>query len=110
MGIKSHNHAAHLLEFLEEEFSQVVSLVGTLLVWLGMGRCMVRSVMRSMVRLLRWHICRATGQIDVNATSVIFGAVLQPKFPTDLLNPGLEFLDVVRGVVSFSDDPTSSQT
>lgn len=60
------------------------------------------------MRLVRWHICRATSKIDVDPTSVLFGGVLQPELPTDLLDTGLEFLDAVHGMVPFPNNTSTS--
>lgn len=55
------------------------------------------------VRHLRRPIA-ARLQLDVHATFVVLGVVLQSEFAADLLDARLDLLDVVRGVVSLADD------
>jgi hypothetical protein len=55
--------------------------------------------------LIRRHLRRTTCQIDIDPPRVLFRGVLQPQFATDLFDSGFDFLDVVGGVVSLSDDP-----
>lgn len=51
-----------------------------------------------------WHFGRSTGKIHVDPARVFFGGILETEFMADLLDTGFEFLDVVYGVVSLSDD------
>lgn len=50
------------------------------------------------------YIGRATGEVDINATGIVLGSVLQTHFAADLLNARLDLLDVVGGVNAFTDD------
>ena len=50
------------------------------------------------------HIDIATAQIDVNAALVLLGVILQAELATDLLDAGLDLLDVAGAVVALADD------
>ena len=52
----------------------------------------------------RGHISRSTGEVDVDTTGVFLGGILQTQTATDLLDAGLDLLDVVCRVVAFADD------
>ena len=90
----------------------VILLIFTLLILVPMmllptvGLLVSIILMIAMVtlgKLLR-HLCRATLQIDVHSPRVCLRRVLQAKFLTHLLYPGLDFLNVMRGVIAFADD------
>lgn len=46
----------------------------------------------------------SASQVDVDSTGILLGAVLQSQFLADLLNAGLDFLDVASRVVSLAYD------
>lgn len=54
------------------------------------------------------HISRSAGEIDINASRILFRRILETKFATDLLNTGFDLLDVVGRVVAFADDAEPS--
>ena len=51
----------------------------------------------------RYH-CGSALEIDVHASCVLLGHVLQPEFLAHLLDTGFDLLDVVDGVVSLAND------
>lgn len=53
------------------------------------------------------HIGRTTGEVDIDAPSVILSSILQTHFTTDPFNSGLDFLDVVGRVNSLADNAVS---
>lgn len=57
-------------------------------------------VLRQVIR----HLRGSALQVDVHPARVGFGGVLQSELSTDLFDAGFDLLDVVRGVVAFSDD------
>ena len=57
---------------------------------------------------LQWrHDCWFSFEVDVDAAFVFLGCVLKTKLLADLLNSWLDFLNMISGMVPFSDDPTS---
>lgn len=44
---------------------------------------------------MRWGDCFAAGQVDVDASFVVLGVVLETQFATDVFDCGFDFLDVV---------------
>lgn len=82
-------------------------LLVRLLVILLAGVLVVRGLLLVLVVVRRRNgaqIGSTTGEINVDTTGVFLSGVLQAHLATDLLDTGLDFLDVVRGVVSFADD------
>lgn len=53
---------------------------------------------------LRRHVSGAAGEIDIDASGVVLGGVLESEILADSLDGRFDFLDVVWGVVSFADD------
>lgn len=51
------------------------------------------------------HVGRATGEIDIYPSRILFGGILKAKISADLFNTGFNLLNVVHGMVSFADDP-----
>ena len=67
--------------------------------------CVLRLVLVAIVEVR--HLRRSVAgwlQLDVHATLVVLGIVLQPEFAANLLNTRLDLLHVVRGVVSLADN------
>lgn len=50
------------------------------------------------------QVGRTTGEVDIDATGILLGSVLQPQIAADLFDTGLDFLDVVGRVVAFTDN------
>lgn len=105
-----HNHAASFLElahdFGQDRIDDLLNLV--LLVRL---LPMVRLVLLARVVLMRSPMVRngghdrlATGQVDINPASVLFSGILQAEIAADLLNPRLDLLNVVDGMIPLADD------
>jgi hypothetical protein len=72
-------------------------------------RLLITSLLSAMLDIIvtamaRRHDCRPALEIDVHASCILLSHVLQAEFLTHLLNPGLDLLDVVDGVVSFTND------
>ena len=68
---------------------------------------MLRLVLLAVVEVR--HLRRRTSmpalsQIDINATLILLGVVLQSQFPADLFDLGLDLLHVPNAVVAFADD------
>lgn len=81
-----------------------------LLMILLAGVLVVRGLLLVLVVVRRRNgaqIGGTTGEVNVDTTGVFLGGVLQAHLATDLFDTGLDFLDVVRGVVSFADDAVS---
>jgi len=67
--------------------------------------CVLRLVLVAVVEVR--HLRRSVAarlQLDVDATFVVLGVVLQSEFAANLLDARLDLLHVVRGVVSLADD------
>lgn len=82
-------------------------LLVRLLVILLAGVLVVRGLLLVLVVVGRRdgaQIGGTTSEINVDTTGVFLGGVLQAHLATDLFDTGLDFLDVVCGVVSFADD------
>lgn len=118
-NISSHNHTASLLELAqnlgEDLFGQLLQLVRLLLSLLLSMLLLLVSLLVSLLvaRVPRRaalvtgrgrHNSLTTSQVHVDATSVILSGILQPQLTANLLDARLDFLDVVRGVVSLADD------
>lgn len=56
------------------------------------------------------QIGRTTSEVDVDSTSVVLSSILQTHFTADLFNSGLDFLDVVGRVITFTDDTVFPRT
>lgn len=54
--------------------------------------------------LVRRRNSLAAGEVDVHPAGVLFGVVLEAELAADLLDAGLDLLDVVCAVVALSDD------
>lgn len=69
---------------------------------------MVASVSRGVAAVVLLEVVGHIGwparKIDINAASVGLGGELEAQFAADLLDARFDFLDVVRGVVSFTYD------
>lgn len=76
----------------------VILLAGVLVV---RGLLLVLVVVR---RRNRAQIRGTTGEINVDTAGIFLGGILQAHLATDLFDTGFDFLDVVRGVVTFADD------
>lgn len=120
----SHNHTASLLElpqnpgheFLGQllEFVRLlllllllVSLSMLLLLVLLVSLLLTRVSSPTLVTSRRRHNSLTTSQVDIDATIVVLGGILQPQLPTHLLDARLNFLNMVRGVVPLADDTIS---
>jgi hypothetical protein len=67
--------------------------------------CVLRLVLIVVVEVRHLRRSVAAGlQLDVHATFVVLGVVLQAEFAADLLDARLDLLHVVHGVVSLADD------
>lgn len=75
-----------------------------LLLRIAMLLRMVRLVASSGRAMVRRHDGRATLQVDIYPTRILLSGILQSKFLTDLLDAGLDLLDMVHGVISLSHD------
>lgn len=122
--------AKHLGQYLFDKLLDLVLLATLLLLLMALAILLLSRVSRwlatSIVRLLRllvvWllvsssavmhrrHLGCAACEIDVHSSSVFLGRVLQTKLATDLLHARLDFLNVVCGMVPFSDDPNLTQS
>jgi len=120
-----HNHTASLLQLAQHTRQDGIDhlldlvlllvlpamlllllLLVRLLVVLLAGVLLVRGLLVLVVVRRRngAQIGGTAGEINVDTTGVFLSGVLQAHLATDLFNTGLDFLDVVRGVVSFADD------
>lgn len=54
--------------------------------------------------ITRWHHCRPALEIDIHASFILLGSVLQAEFLAHLFDAGFDLLDMVHGVVSFTND------
>jgi hypothetical protein len=107
----SHNHTASLLELAQNlgqhllgELLELVRLLLLLVVSLLVTLLVSRVSRRAMVTSRGRHNSLTTSQVDINATGIFLGGILQPQLTANLLDARLDFLDVVRGVVSLADD------
>lgn len=115
----SHNHAASLLELLQQTRQQSVDNLIELVLLLCLRLLVVLSMLLRVMlllllllrliriwirRMMRRHLRRSTGEVYVDAPGVLLRGVLEAEFLTDLFDAGFYFLDVVDGVVSFADD------
>jgi hypothetical protein len=122
---RSHNHTASLLQLAENLgqhlLGKLLDLVGLLLLLLLVALLVALLSLVSLVPLLlarvatvtllgrmvtsrRGHDGLATGKVYVNATGIVFSRILQAQLLAHLLDTGLDFLDVVGGVVSLADN------
>lgn len=71
------------------------------------GSTTTARVMR-VVRILVWRRHGLSSlQVHVDASGVVFGAVLEPELAAHLLDAGLELLYVIRAVVALAHNPCS---
>lgn len=117
-----HNHTASLLQLAQHTRQDGIDhlldlvlllvlptmlLLLLLLVWLLV--ILLAGVLVGVVRRRNGaQIGRTTSQINVDTTGVFLSGVLQAHLATDLFDTGLDFLDMIRGVVSFADDAVLS--
>ena len=75
---------------------------------IGTRRMLLMLRVLLIVRMIgRWrslHIRRSTSQIHINAPCVLLSRVLETEFLADLFYSGLDFLDMIGGVVAFADN------
>lgn len=49
-------------------------------------------------------VCGASSQVNVHATFILLGVVLEAEFAADVFDCGLDLLNVVDGVITFADN------
>lgn len=78
-------------------------LLPTMLLTTMLTRISSATILR--VLWWRWHLVhRPALEVNVNTSLVLFSLVLEPEFATDLLDAGLDLLNVVAAVVALANN------
>ena len=88
--------------------SAMVRLLARIATMMWLGRRLVVATSTVIIATRRRNVvCWSAREVDVYATGVCLGVVLQAKLPADLLDARLDLLNVIDGVIALANDTTS---
>lgn len=104
----SHNHTASLLELAQGPGKKrpgnfldlVLDLVSMLL--------LVLLVVRSIPSRQEGRVNATASKVHIDATGILLRRILESQLTTHFLDTRFNLLDVVRRMIPFADDPTST--